>query len=373
MGFRYYELLQKTGSIYYLRQKIIDKLRENNGNIYKTAKQLSTSRNTVRKVWRAYRQRGLEALNGKKAGNPHPPKKISEVEEKRIVSEYQKVKIPTVSNFRLYYNSKYHCNLNLKVFYRVLKAHQLYKGLRKRKPHRKKEAAKLRKEVGMPLKFWQCDIKDLSDILKYFLQAKRLKLPLFQIGFKDVVSGAVFIFYAYCVGVNVLANTLLFFLWHLKRFRVPTQGLTIQTDNDSSIIGSWNKKELPIFTKIVNQFGSEHARIPPGTPYKNGYIESFHHICEMEFYDFESFQDTPDFYGKAMTWYLRYNIIRKSKALDGKAPLEVIKEHFEGLDERFFVSLPPLTFLGSEPVPQIIEKFYGNNLKDNTLLPFFQS
>lgn len=360
MELSYYEYLKDTSDVYKARNRVLDLLRKNKGNIKKTAREMKMSKNTVKKIRKLYQEKGLVGLHDQRRGPNQPWKKIDQSWEKLIRREFNKGLIKTISNFRLFFNRKYDQRFSYKLYWRICSA--LLKKI-KAKPgnyrqHKKKHKRKAywrEKYQGEVFKHWQTDPKYLDDIQMYYPQMIGLGLPPYQLGFRDVVSGSTFIFYSYALSANVLSNAVSRFLSHLKKWKIPTTNLQLQSDNDSAMIGSPKAKRRSLFSQITEDiFQAEHLRIPKGACWKQGYIESYNWTCELEFYSVERFKSLKDFLSKAFTYQLIYNLLRPQTGLGEQTPYQVAKLTFPNLKSTFYTDLPPIIYQGDEPAPRIV-------------------
>lgn len=377
MELSYYEYLKDVKNTYKARIKLLDCLKKNGDNIMRTAKEMKTTRKTVKKIRLLGQKGNLSALEDKRKGPRHQWKKISSDWEKLIRDEFKEGSIKTITNFRLFFNRKHQTGFSYKLFWRIcspmLKELQAKPGnYQKHKKKHKKKAYWREKYQGEPLLHWQTDPKYLDDIQNFYPQMMKLGLPPYQLGFKDIVSGSVFISYTYSLSKNVLANAATRFLNHLKEHQIPTEKLSLQSDNDTAIVGPPQQQTRPLFTEIVEDvFAAAHERIPKGACWQQGYIEAYNWTCELEFYSVEKFSSLKEFLEKAYTYQLVYNLLRPQPALGEKTPYEVVKETYPHLKPRFYFDLPPIIYRGDEPAPKLInlakEAIMENNNQDNLI------
>ncbi len=85
------------------------------------------------------------------------------------------------------------------------------------------------------------------------------------------------------------------------------------------------------FGRIVKKYRIEEAVIPPGKPFKNGYVESFHSRLREELLSAEIFEDLEDARRKISAWVEWYNTERPHSSLGYRAPLEVFNEKKMGV------------------------------------------
>ena len=333
-----------------------------------TARIMKTSKNTVKKIRRLYKEKGLSGLYDQRQGPARQWKKINQSWEDLIRKEFKKGLIKTVSNFRLFFNQKYDKGFSYKLYWRIcsplLKEIKAKPGnYQKHKKKHKRKAYWREKYQGEVFKHWQTDPKYLDDIQIYYSQMMGLGLPPYQLGFRDVVSGSTFIFYSYTLSANVLSNAVFRFLSHLKKWNIPTDNLKLQSDNDPAMIGGAKARERSLFTQITEDvFQAEHLRIPKGACWKQSYIESYNWTCELEFYSVEKFKSLKDFLSKAFTYQLIYNLLRPQAGLDNQTPYQVAKLTYPNLKSTFYTDLPPIIYKGDEPAPKIV------NFKNHSII-----
>jgi transposase InsO family protein len=93
----------------------------------------------------------------------------------------------------------------------------------------------------------------------------------------------------------------------------------IRSDNGSEFIGAALSQWLPAR-------GAEPIPVAPGSPWENGYIESFHSRFRDEFLEAEVFESVADARGKG-AWFRRaYNRFRPHSSLGYKTPKEFSAE-----------------------------------------------
>ena len=68
--------------------------------------------------------------------------------------------------------------------------------------------------------------------------------------------------------------------------------------------------------------GTASAYIEPGSPWQNGYAESFNSRFRDEFRNTELFATVAEAQGLADRWRWEYNTLRPHSALQGRTPLE---------------------------------------------------
>ena len=76
MEISYYDYLRDVGSVYLARNRVLDSLKRNKGNISQTAKETKTTRDTVRLVKRLFQTGGAGNLKDRRKGPKRPHNKI---------------------------------------------------------------------------------------------------------------------------------------------------------------------------------------------------------------------------------------------------------------------------------------------------------
>jgi transposase len=305
--------------------------------VSEAARRYQTTRKTVGKwLWR-HEIQGLDGLKDQKRTPGHIPHKMDKKNEDEIIRVRTKLHTwgarPLKERFQIPYSHT--------AIHRVMKQNNLVRKRRKRWRKRKDLS-----DLKMKLAFFeksQIDTKDLSDILPYWPLMRRLGLPRYEFAAREISIGASFFAYA---NENTTTNASIFADYlaeHLKRHGIKTAQITCQSDNGSEYIGSVNKKtnRPSAFEKVLLRHGIKHGRIPPRCSWLQGDVETFNRIIESEFFEVESFKNSEDFLGKAYSYQLYFNYIRKNRYRENKSPLEILRERFPEVDEDV-LNLPPI-------------------------------
>ena len=331
---RYYQLVRDM-SKFNLRLNVVKKAKET--SISEAARYYGSTRKTVRKLARNYERYGLAGLEDRKRAPRHIPHKMKEEDELRII-ELRK-RHPSWGARRL--KERYKVQGSYSAIHRVIKQNDFVKPKKKRW-RKRKDLSELKKRM----KFFensQIDTKDLSDIYQYWPFMRTLGLPRYEYTLRELSIGLSF--YAYANENNSTYASLFarYVVDHLKSYGIETARIIWQTDNGSEYIGSVRKKtnRPSAFEKVLIANNIEHGRIPPRCSYLQGDVETFHRIVEDELYEIETYGNEIEFLGKAYAYQLYFNYIRKNRYRDNKAPVEILKERFPGIDDGVF-NLPPI-------------------------------
>lgn len=98
----------------------------------------------------------------------------------------------------------------------------------------------------------------------------------------------------------------------IGRRGAPTR---MRSDNGSEFICAALAQWLP-------RAGTKPIPVAPGSPWENGFIESFHSRLRDEFLDGEEFESAADAQAKGKWWKREYNTIRPHSALGYQTPKE---------------------------------------------------
>ena len=200
-----------------------------------------------------------------------------------------------------------------------------------RKGRRKKYKTKQNlREVKKKYELYQkaCeDTKDLTDIPEYYIQMKTRKLPKVQYTHREVSCGIQFLAFADELSLTHATLFAKRINQHLEKHGLLPEEAIRQTDNGSEYIGSWNAKKASAYTREVDRIkGQRHSTIFPGAKTCQSDVETVHNLIEQDFFEIESFRDRDDFFDKAHTYQMFFNLERPNTYKENKSPWELAKE-----------------------------------------------
>lgn len=293
-------------------------------NYFQVAREFGTKRQRIKFWVLRYKKGGIEALKDKSRAPHHIPHKTPKEVEKKI-KEIAKAKRYSIGQDRIQSElRKQGIKISTSTINRIM--HELGLIKKRLKKYQKKRQISEYKKKLKALKNWQIDVKDLIDIPNIYALVYSGIIPRYQYSAKDVVTGTVFLAYAWeQTEINSIRFVQAIFE-HLERFGIHSSEITIQTDNGAEFIGCIFKKEPSAFTELVEKiYHGKHQTIPVGKKEYNGSVENFHQRIEDEFYDIERFNSLRDFLSKAWTFTLYWNLERENLKLK-KTPFQLIKE-----------------------------------------------
>ncbi len=312
----YYTLMRQSKDPKQIRYQLVIAVEKH--GFKPAARDFKTTVKTVKKWfhrWRTLGYQGLEELSRR----PHySPKTVSEKEQQQLTAlknKYKRVGAETVKTIeQLPYSPK-----------------TIRKYWRKSRKRKKKHVTKNNlREVKKKFAFLQQaleDTKDLDDIPEYWPQMKALNLPQVQYSFRDVTSGLMLLGFAQersLIHATLFAN---YTNYHLQRCGADLSHTFRQTDNGSEYIGSWNAQSPSSYTAAVQRVkGQIHTTIFPGAHRMQADIETIHNLIETEFFEIESFSSRADFFHKAYSYQLFFNLTRPNSYKENKTPWQLVQE-----------------------------------------------
>ena len=209
----------------------------------------------------------------------------------------------------------------------------------RRKLWRKKRDLRTIKHRLRPFDKLQVDIKYLDDIAEFYPDYFKYKLPRYEITIRDVRSGAVWLAYSHERSVWATTMAMDIFSKHLKKHGITLSQVEIQTDNGPEFSGARIHHHRGFRHYLKEVLRMKHTFIPPRCANANADVETFHRLVEQEFYTKERFGPMKVFLGKAFTYQLYFNLVRKNSYKGWKSPADILTDY--GIIPRVLI-LPPI-------------------------------
>lgn len=305
-------------------------------SISKAAREFKTTRPAVRKWLYRYEREGISGLKDKAKTPHHIPHKMPQQQEEEIKDLRERH--PRWGAIRL--KNRYRLKPSHTAIHRVMKQKDLIK--KKEKRWKKRKDLRELKAKYKAFQKNQIDVKDLSDIYRYWPFMRGLRLPRYEYTLRELSLGASFFAYANENNSTYASLFAKYVAEHLRSYGINTATIEYQTDNGSEFIGSVRKRinRLSAFEKTLKKYDIYHGRIPPRSSYLQGDVETFHKIIEDELYDIENYANPVEFLGKAYAYQLYFNYARENRWRDNKSPLQLLRERSPHLDEGILNLLP---------------------------------
>jgi transposase len=313
----YYHLMRQSKDPKYLRLRMVQLAKEHGTK--PAARLFGCAPNTVRKWLRRY-DGTLASLECHWRAPHHRPNKLSPEAEKEIIAAKRRLRPWGAARLKRDMNLPY----SEKAIRRVCKEH----GLTRKWRRKKYQTKQCLREVKRRWRAWQqidVDVKHLDDLPEYWLQAQQHGLPRYQFTARDVTTGALFLAFSDELALVYADLFVKRILNHLKHHSVELRKVTIQTDNGSEFIGSWQAAEKSAFTQTIERFKATHHTIPPGAHRFQADVETVHALMETEFYR-ERFRARQDFLAKAATYQLFFNHVRTNSGKEHQCPYDLLKQ-----------------------------------------------
>ena len=215
-----------------------------------------------------------------------------------------------------YLRRDYGISINHKKLYRLCTEHKLLLPKNKKKRRRSGKVC-INREITAPNQLWEFDIK-----YGYVHGENRF---FFILSFLDVFTRLIA---SYHIGRRCTAKDLIFTLKDALRKAglKEDNNLVIRSDNGTQMTSHQFQKYLSNL-----EISIEHEFIPPMTPNKNTYVESFHSILETEFFQVNYFDTYNQAYKATVDFMNFYNNKRIHGSLKFKTPAEILKNYQSGL------------------------------------------
>jgi transposase len=298
----------------------------------KTSEICGTNPKTVAKWVKRYQEGGLEGLKDRSRRPKRSHRKVSAELEKEILEWRDRTGFGAM---RMRMELEF--NLTATTIHKVLKRNGRVEPRRKR--WRKKRDLRVIKHKLRPFDKLQMDIKYLDDIPEFYSDYYRYNLPRYEITIRDVRSGAVWLFYSHERSVWATCLAMDIFAAHLKKHGIKLDQVEVQTDNGAEFSGLRMHHHRGFRYYLREVLHMKHTFIPPRCANANADVETFHRLIEDEFYTRERFGSMNNFLGKAFTYQLYFNLVRKNSYKGWKSPADILTDY--GIIPRVLI-LPPI-------------------------------
>jgi hypothetical protein len=351
----------KKTSIEEYRYKMV--LFAKNHGISATSREYKADRKTIRKWYKVYinalaasssYDEILSSLKNKSRMGQFHPKKLSYEDEKKIIE------LRGTSNIGAYFiKDSLGLSCSLKTIHKKLVQNGKI-GKQKKKPQKKRDMAEMRKNIK-PFQKLQIDVKYLCDIPNIYPGYLHGIIPKYQITVRDYKTGFTMIGFTYSKDSTSIGIFVSYVLDCLKKSNIDLSNTHFQSDNGSEFRSVKKKYGHSFYEEILIKNNIKYRFIPPAKPTFNSDVESFHKTIERESYDIEEFGDTNVFLDKLWVYITWYNLVRKNRNKQNKAPLTLIKEYYKNNYKGYnnidsLIKYPPIIVDGFVKDIELIKK-----------------
>jgi len=311
-------------------RRMVIKAYEETGNISEVARVFRTTRQTLRKVLRQWKEGGEAGLKPLSQRPKHSPRKTSAAVEALIVAERKKTGFGRDRLARILHERGVEVKPStVRYVLRRYKLSAKYKRSRYRSRNRFYDFESL-----YPLSHFQVDLKEVYDATTLSEEtlrwARKLNIPPYQWTAIDVKTRLRFLSYSY---EKTFTNGLLFMLtliYFLRSFGVEHE-ITLQTDNGEEFGGKSVEKLEYLNRCVFSPLHSKLIHIPKGKKEYQAFVERSHQTDDNEFYipQIERCGDLKEFFFRALRWEFMYNTKRYHLTL-GMTPWRKLRMEWNG-------------------------------------------
>ena len=333
--YQYYQIMRNCKDKLHLRYQMV--IYAERHGIKPAARRFHTHPDTVRKWFYRFKELGYPGLEDHSRRPNRSPKKTSQDLTEHVVKLKSIYKRIGASQIKILENVP----LSSKTMRKIWRENGVSSRQRRKKHVTKNNLRHIKKEFDLFQHTCE-DTKYLNDIPEYWPYMTKLGLPKVQYTYREVSSGIMYLGYA--DGLSLTYATLFseYIQYNLKTLGIDLSNTTRQTDNGSEYIGSWNAKEPSIFTLSVESIpGQKHSTIPPAHYRWQADVETVHDVIEREFFEIETFSDNEDFFNKAFSYQLFFNMVRPNTYKENKSPWQLAQEKIPDIKKEVLM-IPPV-------------------------------
>ncbi len=287
-------------------------------NVSDASRVYGRSRKTVRKWRDRYLSEGYKGLNNRSRKPHHSPNKTSLTDRQHIGS--LRHDMPHIGAERLHHEfGVKQCGKTIQKIIREL-------GLAPKKKSKRQKQRDLRewkRNNFKPLRFWDVDTKDCSDIPYYLERIHNGGFPRYLYQARDVRTNTLFSAYAHELS-NWNSHLFIKRLFeHLRSLGIPLNELEIQTDNGTEYAPARaSLAQSSAFEKAILAVDATHVRIPPGACNYQSDVERANGLIEYELLEIERWQTTAELVALTSGWEYYFNRLRPNSYQKYQSPFQ---------------------------------------------------
>lgn len=345
----YYNMIRSDDPKYAVRHNLVTHAQRH--GVRAAARAFRCQRRIVRKWLHRYKTLGASGLGSQSRAPKNCPHKTAKAMEERVVELRRKT--PGFGARRLIH--EFELKIGHNAVDRILRQRGLTRSKPRRKHQRKRDLRAI-KAAYEPFTRFQMDVKYLTDLPLFWTQIQAHALPRFQYTIRELSCGAQFLAYSNALSKTFATFAIDRFLTHLRAYAIRTSKIVIQSDLGSEFDGDTVHYQPESFHQTIEKkWSATHRFNPPAYPNANADVESVHATIEGEFYDAQIFSSRHDFFAKAATYQLWYNVARKNRSRGFLSPADLLALKAPCISPKIFLlhplpleSLHPLTRVGHD-------------------------
>lgn len=290
--------------------------------VTEAARLFEVSRPTVYKWLRRFQQKQLPGLKDCSRRPHHSPNTLDTKIRKQIVR--LRKKMPHCGADRL--RREFGVRAATATIQKVIRQEGLS---RKRRSKRSKQRdLRAWKEANFePLKYFQIDTKDCSDIPYYLERIRKADFPRWLYQARDVRTGMLYSAYA---SERTAHNSMLFvnrLFAHLQGLGMELSEVVVQTDNGTEFVNnSPYLSKRSAFENAIDQVQAKLVRIPPRACTYQSEVERANGIIEYELLEVERWKSKSELVAKTTAWEYYFNRVRPNSYHKNLTPSQRIRK-----------------------------------------------
>ena len=293
-----------------------------------TARAFKVTRPIIKKWCTRYKDEGLDGLRDRSRA-PNNQWMKCEPEFEKLVIKYR---LQTKNKFgAMTLKRRFGLERSANCINRIIKENPKCRR-KKKKVHEKRNELRSVKRFLKAFELIQVDVKELMDISNYYVQQWKCKeLPKYEITARDVKTGATWICLSDTKESINTASFIAMLMEHFQKHGFDIKNINIQTDNGREFHNRAGEA-LSSFDKVLEKYQVNQHRIPPAAPTFNSDVETFHRLCEDEFYSIERYSGLDDMLKQTYTYMIDFNYLRTNSYKENKTPYQLLKEDYPAID-----------------------------------------
>ena len=289
--------------------------------VSETARLFEVSRPTVYKWLGRFRSEGLPGLKDHSRRPHHSPHALDGKIRQQIVR--LRKKMPHCGAERL--RREFGVNASSRTIQKVFRQEGLTRA-RKSKRSKQRDLRAWKAANFEPLKYFQVDTKDCSDVPYYLERICKGGFPRWLYQARDVRTGVLYSAFAYERTTHTGMLFVTGLLAHLQSLGMDLSQVVVQTDNGTEYVrNSPDLSKRSAFEHAIDRAGSRLVRIPPRACTYQSEVERANGIIEYELLEVERWKSKSELVAKTTAWEYYFNRIRPNSYHQYRTPCQRMK------------------------------------------------
>jgi hypothetical protein len=206
---------------------------------------------------------------------------------------------------------------------KILREMGLSMGKPKSKRSVQRDLREWKRKHFKPLRYWDVDTKDCSDIPYYLERIRNGGFPRYLYQARDVRTNTLYSAFAHDLS-NWNSHLFIRRLFeHLEALGIPLDEVEVQTDNGSEYVPPRaSLAKTSAFEKAVHDVGAAHIRIPPGASNYQSDVERANGLIEDNLLAIERWRTTSELVALTTGWEYYFNRLRPNSYQKWQSPYQ---------------------------------------------------